>query len=148
MVIISTVTIIKGNYNKISFRSLTLQVPGLLDARALVEETLEMAGQDAVVVQNLFHVELIEPLHVGREILDLFVGGCGGGCGRTGGTGVRGVHGHAAQSDQDLAVHCGYGAGVVAGDLCRRRGGVCCCCVSGRVWRTSVDGHSGPAGFI
>jgi len=63
-----------------------------------------MAGQDAVVVQHLFHVELVETFHVGREVLDLVVGGGGGG--HTGGIGLCGVHGHAAQSDQDLAVHC------------------------------------------
>jgi len=73
-----------------------------------------MAGQDAVVVQNLFHVELVEPLHVCREILDLVVGGRGG-CGRAGGIGLCGVHRHAAQSNQYLAVHGYCGAGVVAG---------------------------------
>jgi len=75
-----------------------------------------MAGQDAVVVQHLFHVELFEPFHVGREILDLFVGGGGGG--HSGGIGLRGVHGHAAQSDQNLGVHCYYGCGCCCG-CCR-----------------------------
>jgi len=67
-----------------------------------------MASQDAVVVQHLFNVELVESLHVGREILDLFVGGNSGGSGCTGRTSLHGVHGHAAKSNQDLAVHC-YG---------------------------------------
>jgi len=75
------------------FGALTLQVPSLLDAWALVKETLEMAGQDAVVVQHLFNVELFEPLHVGREIFDLFVGGSSG---STSGISLRGVNGHAA----------------------------------------------------
>lgn len=76
---------------------LTLQVPGLLDARALVEETLEMAGQHALVVQHLFHVDLVETLHVRGQIPDLLVGGGGGG-GRPGrlGQGARGRD-HAAQ---------------------------------------------------
>lgn len=107
-----------------------------------------MAGQDAVVVQNLFHVELVEPLHVCREILDLVVGGRGG-CGRACGIGLCGVHRHAAQSDQDLAVHGYSGVGVVAGvfangDVEER----CISCARDRVWRTSVDGHGGLAGFI
>jgi len=82
----------------------SLQVSSLLDARALVEETLEMAGQDAVVAQHLFNVELFEPLHVGREIFDLFVGGSSS-SGSTGRISLHGVHGHAAKSDQDFAVH-------------------------------------------
>lgn len=84
-------------------RILTLQVSGLLDARAFVEETLEMAGQHAVVAQHLFHVELVEPLHVGRQVFDLLVGGRGGG--RSGGLGQASVHGDAAQRDQKFSVH-------------------------------------------
>lgn len=82
---------------------LTLQVSGLLDARALVEETLEVAGQHALVVQHLFHVDLVETLHVRGQVLDLLVGGGGpGGLGQ----GARGRD-HAAQREQHFPVHGG-----------------------------------------
>lgn len=58
-----------------------------------------MTGQHALVVQHLFHVDLLEPLHVGGQIFDLLVGG---GLGQ-----AAVVHGHAAQGDEDLGVHDG-----------------------------------------
>lgn len=64
-----------------------------------------MAGQHAVVAQHLFHVQLVEPLHVGGQVFDLVVGGGGGGGGRSGGLGQASVHGDAAQGDQKSSVH-------------------------------------------
>lgn len=106
---------------------LTLQVPGLLHARALAEETLDVAGQHAVVVQHLFHVELLESLHVGGQVLNLVVGG------RSGGLGATSVHGDAAKSDENLAVHDGRGQNVqLIGIICSRE------CLDGTVLRHGV----------
>lgn len=77
-------------------KKLTLQVPGLLDARAFVQETLEMTGQHAIVVQHLFHVDLLESLHVGGQVLDLVVGG------RLGQTAVVDDEETAAKGDEDF----------------------------------------------
>lgn len=68
---------------------LTLQVSGLLHARAFVEEALDMAVQHAFVGQHLINVDFIEPFHVGGKVFDFVVGG---GLSRP-----AAVHGYAAQ---------------------------------------------------
>jgi len=56
-----------------------------------------MTGQHTIVVQHLFHVDLLEPLHVSGQVFDLFVGG--GLCQ------AAVVHGNAAQGDENFGVH-------------------------------------------